>query len=100
MAGGGGGRVDKFVPAPNPQSGPAYHFGVFLTARCESLKVKVYSRTMQAVAEMQIPGSWQPGWNQLAVPLPNLEIGLYYVLIRGDQEAAYGHKPAFLMVIR
>jgi hypothetical protein len=94
------GRVISSLSALNPQSGPDFQIAVELSGPSAAITLRIYSRGMTAIKEAEILGFWHAGWNRVTLSVPGLANGLYFVVVRAAGDAAYGHKPLYLMVIR
>jgi hypothetical protein len=81
-AAGGGLRILKVVPVPNPQHGPDLRLYVQVLGRASSFKVRLYSQALNEVAAFTAAGG--SGWVQVQGHVPSLPAGTYFVLVRGD----------------
>ncbi|HXB97976.1 MAG TPA: hypothetical protein VNZ54_07975, partial [bacterium] len=71
--------------APNPAHGPILYFAVKLAGNADTIHFRIYTKAMTLVLAHQVSGSFQGGWNRVAMPLGNqlLPSGLYYVVVQG-----------------
>jgi hypothetical protein len=88
---------------PNPQAGSILTLDVDLQGFADSLEIRVFSKAMTCVRDLQVEGNFGPGWNlaraDLGSPLP---LGLYYTLVKARRGAwtSQAQGPVKLMVIR
>ncbi len=73
------------MPVPNPNPGV---FAVDLEGPADQVTLRLYSKAMDCVLVLPIPGAYQAGWNR--VPLPagwsgGLANDLYYAVLESRQ---------------
>jgi endoglucanase len=98
---GAGSGLDEAVPLQAPQRGPVLALALKLRGPADRLTVRVYTKALVMVGEIDVAGAWSSGWAQASVALPGrLARGLYYLRVRVAQGGSRsGWKLAKLYVV-
>lgn len=74
-------QILKVVAAPNPDPTSLY---VLLAGPADGIRVRAYTQALVRAAEVEVPGTFETGWNQVALPhgwAPDLAQGVYFLKV-------------------
>ena len=82
--------MDEAVPLQAPQHGPELALALKLRGPADQVTVRVYTKALVLVGQIQVSGAWSAGWARAPMALPpRLPRGLYYLRVQVSQGASH-----------